>query len=249
MFRSTAVAGDWSRLVERLDAGGITDRWTTGLPQLAGIESAADLPAAVNCGPASRADEVFGALVRLAAADGGDDPDAVLVLVHLLADGASALAGKFVHRTSNALAIVVAELTCQIRSFPWRRRTNAIAAGLLLDTKHALLHGEFRPVEDGRANEAVLVDPARWAELIPDPGQNTPDELALVDLLVWAAGRGVSDAGEIAVMFELMRDTGWNAQQRAATTLGLSVKTVRRRRDRAVEALKAAAGDYLAAVA
>jgi len=247
MFRSAAVAGDWPMLVERLDAGQTLSGWAADLPQLAGIASAANLPAAVNGG--RRPDEVLWALVRMAAADGGDNADAVLVLLHLLADGASALAGKFAHRTDNAVAMVVAELTCQIRSFPWRRRTKAIAAGLLLDTKHALWHGEFRPVEDGRANEAVLVDPARWAELLGEPVDRAAPEPELVDLLVWASARGISDAGAVAVMLELIRDDGGNAQQRAAAALGLSVKTVRRRRDRAVAALQAATGDYLAAVA
>jgi len=120
---------------------------------------------------------------------------------------------------------------------------------LLLDTKHALWHGEFRPVEDGRANEAVLVDPARWAELLGEPVDRAAPEPELVDLLVWASARGISDAGAVAVMLELIRDDGGNAQQRAAAALGLSVKTVRRRRDRAVAALQAATGDYLAAVA
>jgi len=247
MFRSAVVAGDWSMLIERLDATATMFGWASGRPSLAGITSVADLPAAVNGG--SRPDDVLWALVQVAAADGGDDPDAVLVLLHLLADGASALASKFAHRTNHAVAMVVAELTCQIRSFPWRRRTEAIAAGLLLDTKHALWHGEFRPVEDGRANDAVLVDPARWVELVGEPAGWASPEPELVDLFVWAAAQGVSDAGEIAVLLELMRCTGRNAQQRAATTLGVSVKTVRRRRDRAVARLKAAAGDYLAAVA
>jgi len=250
MFRCAAVAGDFSALVDRLDAAGTAARWGARWPQLAGIVSVADLPGEVNGGPASRSDEVLGALARLAAAGGGNDPDAVLVLLHLLAEGASALAAKFAHRTTHALAMVVAELTCQIRAFVWQRRTEAIAAGLLLDTKHALWHGEFRPVEDGRANEAVLVDPARWAELVGDPGDALSSEPDLVDLLVWAAARGVSDAGEVAVLLELMRDdTGRDVQQRAAAALGVSVKTVRRRRDRAVAALQAAAGEYLAAVA
>lgn len=221
--------------------------WAGGRPGLAGIGSVAGLPAAVSGG--GNADDVWWALVQVAAADGGDDPDAVLVLLHLLADGAAALAGKFAHRTDQALPMVVAELTCQIRSFPWRRRTRAIAAGLLLDTKHALWHGEFRPVEDGRANDAVLIDPTRWVELLGEPDACAAPEIELVDVLVWAAGRGINDAGEVAVVFELMREGGGNAAHRAAAALGLSVRTVRRRRDRAVAALQAAAGDYLAAVA
>lgn len=221
--------------------------WSAGLPQLAGITSVGDLPAAV--GTTTDPDGVLWALVQVAAADGGNDPDAVLVLLHLLAEGVSALAGKFAHRTANAVAMVAAELTCQIRSFAWRRRTRCIAAGLLLDTKHALWHGEFRPVEAGRANEAMPVDPTRWAELIGEPQGWVAPEPELVDVLVWAAARGISTAGEVAVILALMREGGGNAQQRAAQALGLSVKTVRRRRDRAIAALHAAAGDYLAAVA
>jgi hypothetical protein len=36
----------------------------------------------------------MGALVRLAAADGADDPDAVLVVLHLLSGGVHALAAN-----------------------------------------------------------------------------------------------------------------------------------------------------------
>lgn len=249
MFRCAGVAGNWSELVERLDGAGTTARWRAEVSGLAGIGSVADLPAAVSCATPADADRMLGALARLAAAAGGDDPNAVLVLLHLLSPGAAALAGKFSRRSRDALSIVVAELTCQIRAFPWQRRTTGIAAGLLLDTKHALWHGEFRPVEDGRANEAVLIDPARWAELIPDRAPAPAAQPELVDLLVWAIHRGISDQGEVEVMLELMRDTGRNAQQRAAAALGLSVRTVRRRRDRAVAALQASADDYLAAVA
>lgn len=249
MFRCAGVAGNWLALVERLDAAGTWARWRAELPGLAGIASAADLPAAVSSAAPADVDRLLRGLVQLASAAGGDDPDAVLVLLHLLSPGAATLAGKFSRRSRDALSIVVAELTCQIRSFPWQRRSTGIAAGLLLDTKHALWHGEFRPVEDGRANDALLVDPARWAELVPDRAPAPATEPELVDLLVWAVHRGVSDRSEVEVLLELMRDTGGNAQQRAAAALGLSVRTVRRRRDRAVAALKAAADDYLAAVA
>ena len=108
--------------------------------------------------PPARADEVIGALVRLAAADGADDPDALLVLLHLLSGGVHALAAKLAHLSDNILTVVVGELTCQDPPLPLARRTRAHAKNLLLDTKQALLRGELRaglPDQPG----VVLVDP------------------------------------------------------------------------------------------
>src|SRR6478609_1492678 len=171
MFHSSTVAGRWPDLVHRLDAAGTVARWAAAEPALAGLDGVAALAASLRrgCDP-GRADELLGALVRWAAADGRGDPDAVLVIVHLLSDGVAALARKLTHCSEHPMEMVVGELACQIRLYPWRRRTRAYAAGLLLDTKHALWHGELRPPGDGRSpREAQLVDPSTWADL---PGRD-----------------------------------------------------------------------------
>lgn len=159
MFNDPAIAGSWPNLVDRLDRAGRPASRATQPPALAGLVSVADLPDMVaEHVPPAHADEVIGALVGLAAVAGGDDPDAVLVLLQLLSGGVHALAAKLGHLSDNILTVVVGDLTCRIRRYPWRRRTRAYAKNLLLDTKQALLRGEIRAgLPDQPA--VVLVDP------------------------------------------------------------------------------------------
>ncbi len=111
-------------------------------------------------GDPRRADEVLGALVRLAAADGQNDPDAVLLLPAPALKWRRRAGRSARDLTGDVLALVVGELTVQIRAFPWRRRTRAYAANLLLDTKTALWR-ELRPHRTRTFPHAgeVLVDP------------------------------------------------------------------------------------------
>jgi hypothetical protein len=271
MFRCPSVVGSWPVLAGRLDATGVIARWSAVEPALAGLTSLDGLPSWVAPGTdRDRADEVLGALVRLAAVDGGDDPDAVLVLLHLLSDGARALAARLRDLADEVLLLVVGELTVQIRSFPWRRRTRAYAANLLLDTRAALWR-ELRPGRGQRHTAGeVLVDPldhravARLLDqALPAPGEDAP---RLAEVLVWAARTGVARVEDLALLAELAyrdlpagrghggrhsheaapdRDT----QVQVAGRLQISERTLRRRRDRALAALAAASEDYLRAVA
>ena len=82
MFDDPTIAGSWPALAARLDAAQTLARWGSAEPCLGGWDSLSDLPGALRAGAdADRADALLGGLVRVAAADGGDDPDAVLVLV------------------------------------------------------------------------------------------------------------------------------------------------------------------------
>jgi len=198
LFTNSQVAGSWPELVDRLERCGTWARWALVEPALLMVGGPSGLPAALARGvDRDSADALLGALIRLAAADGGDEQDAVLVVLHALADGAAALARQVAHRTADSLSVVVGELTCQIRAFPWRRRTRAYAANLLADTKHQLWVGELRPLGTGHHPEqARPVDPLTWPGLrldraapVDPAGQSQAE---LLDLLVWAAGAGVA---------------------------------------------------------
>ena len=251
MFNDPAIAGSWPILVERLDRSGRPAEWATQAPALTGLRSVGDLPAMVaEDAPAARADEVIGALVSLAAADGADDPDALMVLLHLLSGGIHALAAKLAHLADNILPLVVGELTCRIRRYPWRRRNRAYAKNLLLDTKQALLRGELRAGLPGRP-AVVLVDPhdPAWRHLDATEQQN--DDLDVVDMLLWAGGHGVAPLQDLLMLLDLERRRGYGTatRHRVANDLGINERTVRRRRDRAIAALRQAAPTYLASVA
>lgn len=255
MVRFDEVVGSWSGLMDHLDARGAWAAWTEAEPALQVAPGPAELPRLLRCGgDRAAADRVLGALVRIAAVDGGGDSDAVLLMLHLLGYGARALATKIAHRTRDSLAMVVGELTCQIRTFPWQRRTQSYAANLLLDTKRALWTGEYRPVGDGsRPDDAQLVAPGchvwmTWPVLAVVERHDSTD-LDLADLFTWAAARGVAETRDLALLWEseLGRETGGRAQVAAAHRLG--VRTDNRRRHNTLIALRTYRGAYLAAVA
>jgi len=251
VFNDPAVAGSWPALVERLDRTGRPTAWATRATALAGLRSVGDLPAMVaEHVPPARADDVIGALVRLAAADGADDPDALLVLLHLLSGGVHALATKLGHLSDNILTMVVGELTCRIRRYPWQRRTRAHAKNLLLDTKQALLRGELRPALCDQPT-MVLVDPHDPAFRRLDAAHIENDDVDVVDMLLWAGGHGVAPLQDLLMLLDLEQRRGYGTatRHRIAEDLGINERTVRRRRDRALAALRQARPAYLAAVA
>jgi hypothetical protein len=258
MFHDDAIAGSWSSLAARLDCGHTITRWGDLEPALASVQTAAQLPELLARGTArSVCDEILGALVRLAAADGHDDPDATLVVLHLLSDGALAIARNLDDLSGDILPLVVGELTLQIRSFPWRRRTRAIAANLLLDTKAALWR-ELRPQRTPtyRRGRDVLVSPLDRqlvARLLDDvvAGPGDCGELDLFDVCMWAERTGVAPAADLALLLDVTdaRQHGGDAQRRVAARWQIDERTLRRRRNRALGALAAASDAYLAACA
>ncbi len=250
MSRFDTVVGCWADLVIRLDRSRKVQTWHESVSGLEGVSSVEELPGVVGLNAdRSAADAILGALVRLAAKDGGDDADAALVVVHLLRQGVDGLARRFSHRGPDVLALVVGELTCQIRSFPWRT-SRPYPGRLLLDTKHALWNGELRPIVDGRRPyEAFLVDPLEWGDrFTPRP---EAEDVDLVDLLSWAASSGVVEVEDLRLLVALEEQRGYGnqARQTVADEWGINERTVRRRRDRALAKLRAATGDYLAIVA
>jgi hypothetical protein len=247
-------AGNWELLRTRLDAAGFLDRGASIEPALAGITSLGDLAAVVHTGgDRLHADEILGALVRLAAADGGGDEDALLVLLHLLGNGARAVARQLRDLSPDIDGLVAGELTLRIRAFPWRRRRRAYAANLLMDTRRGLLR-ELKPYRTRLGvDRVILVDPTGPEAEAGLLGRNTPDAgdeeaVTLVDVLLWAERTGVVDADDVALLVEL-EQAGRGGIAVVATRFGVNERTVRRRRDRALSALRSASSRYLAVAA
>lgn len=250
------VAGRWVDLVSRLDAGRAVARWAVAEPALTGVPGVRKLAALTReGGDRARADEVLGALVRWAAADGGDDPDAVLVLLHLLAPGAYALADRLadLDATGDMVALVVGQLAIEIRQFPWRRRRRSFAANLLLDTRRAVLR-ELGFVRGARPREIPLPGGGMgWGDLVNVARPPEVDQLSpmtdLVDVLAWAVRRRVADPADLRLVWQVehRRDYGTGAVADVAARWGVHERTVRRRHACTVAALQAAAPQYLAA--
>jgi hypothetical protein len=258
----TSTLGSWPELVARLDAADRPARWSTE-PALQELRTVQQLQDWTTAGHPERADAVLGALVRLAAAAGGDDADAAVVLLHLLWPGAARVAGKFRHLSPDPEALVLGELAIQIRRFPFERRTRAHAANLLMDTQAAVWR-ELRPYRTDRPGRPAekLVDPLDDAKdadadfgepgLLDRPHTDPADsdDLDLVDMLLWAQRTGAVDPVDLAVLVELeyareLADV--SPQKFVAQARGWTVRTVQRRRDRGLDALRACSGAYLAA--
>jgi hypothetical protein len=237
--------GSWQDLVDRLDRAAAMTRWAATEPVLTGWVSVDDLPAVLARGTdRARADAVLGALVRCAAPDGGDDPDAVLVLLHLLRPGVFALAERLAGLQGidgPAVPVVVAELVCRIRTFPWRRRPRSVAANLLLDTKRVL----WRQHDRLSRLETHLVEPGSpWWETRPDhPDADPVPERELADLLGWAVGSDLVSAEDLTLLVDSER----RGIAQIADSCGVHSRTVLRRRAHTLQRLRHARDRYLAA--
>lgn len=246
-------------LVRRLDVAGVPARWAALEPPLTGLITADQLRAWTSAeSDPDRADAVLGALVRLAAVDGGNDADAVVVLLHLLEPGVLALAEVIGDLSPDPVGLVVGELTIRIRTFPWRRRTRAYAANLLRDTRSALLREVLPHLRHRRlatpARREVLVDPVnrRVVEALLDdevPGPEALGEPRLLDVMTWAAENGVTDLADLRVLLQLAGAGDGATMAGHAAQLRMSARTLRRRRAQAVAALCAARDEFLRAVA
>lgn len=255
MFRDDSVAGSWADLVSRLDAGQTVARWARTEPALAGLAGVQDLARlTARGGDPDRAEEVLGALVRQAAADGGDDPDSVLVLLHLLAPGVYVLADRLadLDATGDMVRLIAGQLAIEIRGFPWLRRRRAYAANLLLDTRRAVLRelGLRRRSRVPEVPVGLFVLPWWEAALEPTPAVDAPTPWAeLVDVLIWAARCRVAEPEDLRLVWQLeqLHGYGASATARVARAWGIHERTVRRRHTRTLAALRAAAAEYLAA--
>jgi hypothetical protein len=247
VFHGSSPAGDWAALLERLDRTGAFPRWQGQEAALAAVPCLADLPSHTGRGAErAAADRIMGALVRIAAVDGRDDTDAALVLVHLLRNGIVAMAARLDlgYPTHWTLSLVISELTCRIRSFPWRRRSRAHAANLLLETKRALL--AERPVlGPDRRPRVALWDPFYPGWLTFEAAPPARDDWA--DLLGWADQNNVAVADDMRMLLRLHQLAGYgtNCRHRVAAEFGINERTLRRRRDRTLAALRYAAPRFL----
>ena len=262
MFRNDSLAGNWSALVDRLNRDGVLRQWALDEPALRGVDRVEDLVrlTAAGADPA-RADQLIGALVRTACAAGGHDDDALLLLLHLLSDLVVAMAGQLSDLCADTLTVIVGELACQIRSVDPRRPVRCWATALKWLTRHAVL-AEFRPTarnfpEVHETPVALEPDTPVWARTRvplgstpPQPGCDTGD-VELVDVLLCAVRSGVAreDIALLAATETARAGKQHRVDQAVADAFGVNVRTLYRRNNRTLAALRAVGADYLASVA
>lgn len=259
MFHDDSIAGSWQALVQRIETTDALDRWAADDDRLDGLHTVAGdlLPLLAEGADAARADDILGALVGRAALDGGADDDALLLTVHLLSDWVVPLATQLADLGLAMVGIIVSELTCQIRTYPWRDRPRAVAASLRWDTRHAVL-AEFRPsIPQHRHRAERVLEPMspQWQDTALGQVSITTDtdtDIDLVDLLLWAARSGVAQA-DIALLIrteQARADATLKASDDlVAAEFGMPRRSFFRHRARVLDAVRAASRDYLAAVA
>lgn len=262
VFTDDNIAGSCEQLLTRLHRTSAVARWRlteAGVAPLVCLDGRFELK---QLDPAA-SDDLVGGLIRLAAVEGGDDWDALLLLTHLLSPTLRSLASQLRDLVSDPLAAVVSELIVQVRSFPacggpvlypLHRRTHSWVGNLRMELRSAVL-GEVRPrmwLDNGRPEAEDLVadwEDQRFAGVLPGPGDG---DVEAVDVLLWVLEAGVpgSDVALLVAM-EVGRDRfEWQgADRRVAADHSISVRTLYRRRDKALALVRGAAvdGGYLAA--
>ena len=253
MAPSYFLGETWTDLCARIDAAHL-GRWASSEPVLGPFTDVGALADDVHSSSnREHVDEVFGALLRLAAVDNGDDQDAAMVVAHLMHKGSRAVAVSLSDLSPDIDEVAAAELWMQIRGYRWRQRRHSHALGLKNDTKAALLR-ELAPARDrdGRRRQVSFspevvtwLSDARLA--LGDPGEpescrEAEDEL--LDVLTWARGTGVLTDNDVRLLLEFELAT--LPQRRiAAAEWGLSDRHLRRRCSQAKQRLHDARLAYL----
>lgn len=252
MFYDPTIVGSWPALAARLDDDAVLARWGEAEPDLAEVTTVAELLAVWSEeGGSDRTNAVLAALVQLAAVDGGRDDDALLLTLHLLSGLVWTTVAQLRDLSPDIVAVVVGELACQIRRYPWRRRPRRVAANLAAETRRAVL-AELRPrIRRYPGLGEVLTFDGDVARLAQAPASLEDDDLDVVDLLQWAVRSGVN-AEDVALLIAIecgrsVYERG--AAQRVAAAHGITKRTLYRRRNRTLTVLRSMAPEYLADVA
>src|SRR5215218_10396711 len=252
MFYDPTIVGSWPVLAARLDDDAVLARWAEAEPALAGLTTVAELLAVWSeDGGRDGTDVVLAALVRLAAVDGGRNDDALLLTLHLLSGLVWTMAAQLRDLSPDIVAVVVGELACQVRCYPWRLRPRAVAANLRAETRRAVL-SELRPrCRRHRDRGEFLTLDGDVTRLASATAGDQGEDVDVVDLLQWAVRSGV-DAADVRLLIatECGRDVrGRGADHQVASAHGITTRTLYRRRHRTLTALRSVAPQYLAAVA
>ena len=203
----------------KLVRGRVWQRWLGAEPSLGRLESLAELRLLRG----SEADQLLGALVRLAAADGGNDEIAARAVAHQLAGEALRVAVELCDLGPDVDHVVLTSLWMEIRTFPSRRRTRAFATSLRMATRRsALRYLLARPTDRGRL---VVMPPEDIAEgAVPAVPHLTEGASAaqsraeLVEYLQWCVQAGRVTREDAGLMLELVA-AGWQTADRGVLKL------------------------------
>jgi len=217
-------------------------------------------------------DKALGALLRLAAKDGGDDQLAAVAVLHQLGGSVRIIARHFWHVAGGeAEGIVAGAMWEQIRAYDWRARTRRHAAAIHHATRKSVRSVLLRDDSRWQSRGVIPLNPQSWFfEAVmdrPEAAFGCVGDLGAADqlevLLSWSLCNGVLDESDVALIEALVAADRQNpaipkwmrgvcsvaAVERAASDRGVCAKSVIRARDRVVAKLRRAAPSFLDEVA
>jgi hypothetical protein len=265
---SITQAGVTPRELDSLVAGERWRAWCRIRPELAAFDSLATIR--LLRGRAE--DQALGALLWLAATDGGDDQLAAVAVLHQLGGSVRVIARHFWHvAAGEAEGIVAGAMWEQIRAYNWRDRTERHAQAIHHATRKSVRSVLLRDDSRWQSRGVLPLDPQSWffEAALDWPGHadegltrlGSEDELQV--LLLWSLREGILGEDEVALLESLIesdranpRITKWmrgacsvSAVERAASARGVCAKSVTRARDRAIAKLRQAVPVFLDEVA
>jgi hypothetical protein len=224
-----ALDRQWAVLVQSPEANAALERWGDE-PGLHATDLD-DLVTRIWGAPAREADSMLAALARRA----GTDEVAARTLLHALRPGLRHLGRRFAFGGSDDLVDheIVALAWERIRTYPAERRPRLIGANVLLDVRKGYLRQARR--EDA-ATDALRTTGAEQALVAPSAEDAlVEDELASLRrahaLLASAVGRGAITRASAALVWRTRVQEDDDVT--VAAELGVGVRTMQRRRQRA----------------
>jgi hypothetical protein len=252
--------------LDELVQGDCWRRWCEAEPALATVSSLQDLRELRG----EPEDRILGALIRLAAKDGGDDDLAAVAVMHQLGGSFRLMAIQLQNVAGRDVDGLVAGAAWeQIRTFPWRRRTRHYAASVIRDTRRSVVTTLMPDRTRAGVDRTVSVDPQSWLfEAVVEHAESCAGQPVAADsaheltrFLSWAVEGGFVQEQEVDLLIELMAADRtdetiprWNrgacsisAAAQVAERRGVCVKTVFRRRDRVIARLRDVVPQYVEA--
>ena len=217
-------------------------------------------------------DQALGALLRLAATDGGDDQLAAVAVLHQLGGSVRVIARHFWHLSDDDVeGIVVGAIWEQIRSYDWHNRPRHHAAALHHGTRRSVRSTLMPDTSRTLGRRVILLNPQSWVfEAVAGQAEASVGRLDAFDsrdqldiFLTWAIGQGIVDDQDIGLLASLMDLDRTNPQiprwlrgacsmaavERMASERGICTKSVYRARDKVLSKLRDAAPQFLDEVA
>lgn len=240
-------------VVDEVDRAEAWNAWATSDVRVAAFATLADAIQGWRDRD-ERCYEVVAALTGIGSRRGGDSDLAAMAVVLLLEDGVRRLALTKLRDVCHVDDVVAATWEEVKRAEP--DAGVKTASNLLKRARQRLTRpsGGMLSRVPTVALEPWVVDAAESDPRTAALDTATSSEDDLVDLLSWATGEGVLDRAEVDLIVELIAAENDGLPREAAQQLvgerrGVSMRTIRRRRDAATTRLQQAAPTYLAAIA